>query len=131
MQSLVVSESGGTRLSVDDGQWVLHSSRGAEPAEGALVALLPLLEREPHHGLAALAALHGPAFPWEPLLQLALSGDSGYWQEKAVPWLDALACTPDGAMADAARHALEQRRAGQRHRQRLRRWLQGKSVRGL
>jgi hypothetical protein len=49
--------------------------------------------------------------------------DAGYWQEQAVPWLDALGVAPVGLLAEAARRVCERKLASQQQRQRLAGWL--------
>ena len=105
VDELVVSEAGGTRLRVDEGRWVLAAAGQVRPVEDAPYGLLPLLEREPLEASAALTSLGGPSFPYEALLLTALDSESSYWQEKAVPWLDALDVQPVGSLAAAARRA--------------------------
>jgi hypothetical protein len=100
-------------------------------AKDALVALLPLLERQPEDALGRVRSLDGPPFPWLAVVAAALSGESAYWHEQGVPWLGALHAEPRGQLADAARHALRHGRASQRHRQQLHRWLTNKPIRGL
>ena len=129
VESLAVSESGGTRLVVRDGRWVVASDHGVVDFEASLVPLLPLLEQNPLDAIRRVQSLDGPPFPWQAIVVLALSGESAYWQEQAVPWLDALGAEPEGQLADAARHAIEHGRASQRHRQQLHRWLSGKPIR--
>jgi hypothetical protein len=90
VNSMVVSDSGGTRLAVVGDRWVIESAHGFHDANDALVALLPLLEREPDGVLQSVRSLQGPAFPWEALLVVAFTSESAYWQERAVPWLDEL-----------------------------------------
>ena len=63
------------------------------------------------------------------LLRLALEWESGYWHERAVPWLGALCLEPEGSLRAAAQRAVERKAAGQRPRQQLTRWLQGKEIR--
>jgi hypothetical protein len=106
-------------------------SRGAVDAEDVLVSLLPLLEHEPEDALRRVRSLGGPPFPWQAVVVAALSGESTYWQERAVPWLDALHAEPEGELADAACRAIQHGRASQRHRQQLHGWLNGKPIRGL
>lgn len=128
---MVVSESGGTRLTARDGRWVVASHHGVVDSEASLVPLLPLLEHKPLDAIRRVQSLGGPPFPWQALVVFALSGESAYWQEQAVPWLDALGAEPEGQLADAARHAVEHGRASQRHRQQLDRWLSGKPIRRI
>ena len=129
VESVAVSESGGTRLMIRDGRWVVASDHGVVDSEASLVPLLPLLEHKPLDAIRRVQSLGGPAFPWQALVVFALSGESTYWQEQAVRWLDALDAGPEGQLADAARHAIEHGRASQRHRQQLQRWLSGKPIR--
>lgn len=131
VEAITLSESGGTRLAVKDGRWVILSPQGTKGAGEALVALLPLLEHEPVDVVEAVSASHSEPFPWRALLVFALCGASAYWQERAVPWLDVLEASPDGALAEAARHVIKEGRCGQRYRQQLHRWLAGKPIRGL
>jgi len=85
--------------------------------------LLPLLKHAPDDLLAAIG--HGPRLPLQELVEIALSSESRYLQEQAIPWLFALDLAPEGSLADAADHALRERHAGLRARQRLARWRHG------
>ena len=102
---------------------MLDGGREAHRVEDALYGVLPLLERDPKEAVAAVAQLGGPPFPFEALLLTALDSDSGYWQERAVPWLYALDVRPTGALADAAQRACDRKLADQHPRQRLAAWL--------
>ena len=131
MNSVPVSASANTYLAVHDGEYVLAGGRsGPAPIDGAMYGLLPLLEREPAEVIAAIAALGGAAFPYSQLLETALQSNSGYWQERAVPWLIALNPAPEGSLAAAGHQALEMRRASQESRHAIRRWLRGKPPAG-
>ena len=93
---MVVSESGGTRLTARDGRWVVASHHGVVDSEASLVPLLPLLEHKPLDAIRRVQSLGGPPFPWQALVVFALSGESAYWQEQAVPGSTPWAPNPRG-----------------------------------
>lgn len=125
-----LSESSGTWLALDHGQWVIGGRQSEpHPIAEAMVGVLPLLERDPSDVLPAMKHLHGPDFPMLDLLTVALNTGSGYWQGHAVKWLAAIDLSPTGAIASAARGALQRKQAQQRDRQQLQRWLEGKPIR--
>jgi hypothetical protein len=126
---VVLSDKHDSRLTVRDGQWVVVDGAGRSWAIEGFVGALPLLERAPAEVVGEVSSVGGPPFPYDQVLVTALNSDSGYWQEQALPWLAALRLEPDGALADAARGAIDRKQAGQRQRQQLFRWLEGQPVR--